>query len=54
MMRSEVRGARVRMSQPWKLTVWSLKPIPPGESMSITVELEATKSEARGAWCSME
>ena len=32
------------------LTVWPLKPIPPGRYGSITVELDATESEARGTY----
>lgn len=30
--------------------VWPLEPIPPGESLRIVVELNATKSEARGSY----
>ncbi|HYO53853.1 DUF2381 family protein [Archangium sp.] len=32
------------------LTVWPLEPIPPGMSRSITVEMDATDSEARGTF----
>ncbi|HYO54365.1 DUF2381 family protein [Archangium sp.] len=32
------------------LTVWPLEPIPPGRSRSITVELDATESEAQGTF----
>ncbi|MFY0568942.1 DUF2381 family protein [Archangium lansingense] len=38
--REELRG----------LTVWPLEPIPPGESLRIVVELDATESEARGTY----
>jgi len=32
------------------LTVWPLEPIPPGKFQSITVELDAAESEARGTY----
>ena len=32
------------------LTVWPLEPIPPGESLRIVVELNATEREARGTY----
>jgi len=32
------------------LTVWPLKPIPPGTSLRIVVELDATESEAQGTF----
>ncbi len=32
------------------LTVWPLEPIPPGESLRIVVELNATEREARGSY----
>jgi len=32
------------------LTVWPLKPIPPGKYGSITVEMNATRNEARGTY----
>ncbi|PTL77923.1 DUF2381 family protein [Vitiosangium sp. GDMCC 1.1324] len=33
-----------------ELTVWPLEPIPPGESLRIVVELNATEREARGTF----
>ena len=32
------------------LTVWPLEPIPPGKFRNITVEMNATESEARGSY----
>ena len=32
------------------LTVWPMEPIPPGKFRSITVELDAMESEARGTY----
>jgi len=43
-------GAALVGSKREALTVWPLEPIPPGKFQSITVEMNAAESEARGTY----